>query len=94
MGPRQTTDDTRIIVVEADEQKVGIIVDEVIEVTVLSEDDVQPPPEAIGALSRLVTGVAKQGNQLLILLDLHSFLLPPRAWLLKINNRYNHKGRV
>lgn len=71
---RLVTTDTRIIVIETDDQKTGIIVDEVIEVAILSDEDIQPPPEIASDLSHLVQGLAKQDERLLILLDLRSFL--------------------
>ncbi|HKM40044.1 MAG TPA: chemotaxis protein CheW [bacterium] len=73
IAERETTDDTRIIVVETEEQKMGVIVDEVIEVTVLSEEDIQPPPKVTSEISRLVEGLAKQDERILMLLNLDSF---------------------
>jgi len=69
----ESTSDTRVIVVEAAGQKAGIVVDEVMEVTVLSREDIQPPPEVTSIRSQLVKGLAKQKDQLLILLCIDSF---------------------
>ncbi len=62
-------DDTRIIVVENDGQKVGMIVDIVLEVGRFSDDEIEPPSVAGDNVSYL-KGVVKKGDQLWLLLNL------------------------
>jgi purine-binding chemotaxis protein CheW len=67
--------DTRIIVVEAEEIKVGMIVDSVSEVLRVSADAVEPSPTLATDISAaFLRGVVKQDNRLIILLDLTKVL--------------------
>jgi purine-binding chemotaxis protein CheW len=63
--------DTRIIVVEAEEIKVGMIVDSVSEVLRISTEEVESNPTMITDMSvAYLQGVVKHDNRLIILLDL------------------------
>ena len=62
-------EDTRIIVVEYDGQKVGMIVDVVLEVGRFSESEIEPPSVA-GDTVNYLKGVVKKGEQLWLLLNL------------------------
>lgn len=62
-------EDTRIIVVEHDGQKVGMIVDVVMEVGRFSNDEIEPPAVA-GDNVEYLKGVVKKGEQLWLLLNL------------------------
>jgi purine-binding chemotaxis protein CheW len=63
--------DTRIIVVEADEVKVGMIVDSVSEVLRVSAEAVEANPTLAADMSAAyLQGVVKHDNRLIILLDL------------------------
>ncbi len=69
------TEESKIIVVELEDQLVGIIVDEVSEVIEMDEANVSPPPQVIGGIEReYIKGVGKLGERLLILLDLDKIL--------------------
>jgi len=66
-----TTGSTRIIVAGTDGMRVGLVVDAVTEVLMVSEDAVEPtPPVVSGGDSAYIRGIAKLGDQLVILLDL------------------------
>jgi purine-binding chemotaxis protein CheW len=66
-----TTKSTRIVVTGTAGTRVGLVVDAVTEVLMVSEDAVEPTPEVVsGADSAYIRGVAKLGGQLVILLDL------------------------
>lgn len=65
----QYGEDTRIIVVENDGQKVGMIVDVVLEVGRFSEEEIEPPSVA-GDNVNYLRGVVKKGDQLWLLLNL------------------------
>ncbi len=67
--------DSRIIVVTADHIKVGMIVDAVSEVLEMAQDSIEPPPSIATTLSSaFITGIAKTGDLLVILLDLSKVL--------------------
>ena len=67
--------ETRIIVVEAHEVKVGMIVDSVSEVLRVSTDAVESTPTlATDVSAAYLQGVVKQDNRLIILLDLSKVL--------------------
>lgn len=67
--------DTRIIVVETEDIKVGMIVDSVSEVLRVSTDSVEPSPTLTTDISAAyLQGVVKQDNRLIILLDLTKVL--------------------
>jgi purine-binding chemotaxis protein CheW len=67
----ETTQSTRIIVAGTSGMRVGLVVDAVTEVLMVSEDAVEPTPEvAAGADSVYIRGVAKLSGELVILLDL------------------------
>jgi chemotaxis signal transduction protein len=66
---------TRLIVVQAGERTVGMIVDSAREFVTIGSDAIQPPPEAIAGLSgAYVEGIARLGERLVVLLDLDEVL--------------------
>lgn len=66
-------ENTRIIVVEYEGQKVGMIVDNVLEVGRYTEAEIEPPHVAGDDVDYL-KGVVKKGDQLWLLLNLASIL--------------------
>ena len=66
-----TSKKNRILVAEVGTKMVGLVVDSASEVLKIPPDDVDPPPNVFeeGELN-YVTGVAKLGNRLIILVDL------------------------
>jgi purine-binding chemotaxis protein CheW len=72
----------RIVVVEIQGTVLGFIVDSVSEVLRISAETVEPPPR-MGIVEReYVSGVAKLGDRLLILLDTERLLSEPEPELL------------
>lgn len=66
-----TQDDKRIVVVSMDGMKIGMIVDAVSEVLRVQEEAIEPPPPMVTTInSAFITGIAKVGERLIILLDL------------------------
>jgi len=66
---------TRIIIVEIRESKVGLIVDSVTEVLRLSSAAIQPPPSRVaGTRTDYLKGVGKIDERLLIVLNLDKIL--------------------
>ncbi|MDQ0285770.1 purine-binding chemotaxis protein CheW [Desulfofundulus luciae] len=66
---RDYTDATRIIVVEYEGQKVGMIVDNVLEVGRYNPNEMEPPAVA-GDNMEFLRGVIKKGDRLWLLLNL------------------------
>jgi purine-binding chemotaxis protein CheW len=72
---REASKDTRIVVVEVNGAMTGVIVDAVSEVLRVPGKDIEPPPPLVTtADSTFVTGIAKVGGRLIILLDLSQVL--------------------
>ena len=71
----ELTDNTRTIVINFGEKQIAFIVDDASEVLTLDEADIQETPGIIAGVDRkYITGIGKQGDRLLIILDLN-FLL-------------------
>ena len=68
--PEPYTDRTCIIVIDAGENSVGLIVDRVAEVSTMKDEDIAPPPAKwAGAGGRYLSGIGKQGEHIILLLD-------------------------
>jgi len=73
MHRAETTKSTRIIVAGTAGMRVGLVVDAVTEVLMLSEEAVEPTPDVVGGRdSAYIRGIAKLTDQLVILLDLNA----------------------
>jgi len=59
--------DKRALIIETAGQDIGIVVDEVTEVIRLQDSAIEPSPAATG--NGYIRGIGKEGNRLLILLD-------------------------
>ena len=71
----ERTRDTRVLITENADSIVGLVVDSVAEVLRIQDDEVEEPPEMISAIGvEYITGVAKVGERLIILLDLGKIL--------------------
>jgi|YNPMSStandDraft_1061717.scaffolds.fasta_scaffold13564_1 purine-binding chemotaxis protein CheW len=69
------TKERRIVVVHCGQTEAGIIVDGVCEVLTLDAAQVEPPPPLTRSVaSQFVEGIAKLGDRIVILLDLHKVL--------------------
>ena len=63
--------ETRIIVIQVEEKKIGLIVDAVHAVLTLSSKQIDPTPALVTRLdSEFISGIAKTDQQLLILLEI------------------------
>ncbi|MFX4263579.1 chemotaxis protein CheW [Pelotomaculum propionicicum] len=72
---REYDDRTCIIVINIDEQSVGLIVDRVSEVLDIPEAQVEPSPKVkSGESSRFIQGMGKVGDHVKILLNAHQLL--------------------
>jgi len=71
LPPHEAAHETRIVVVEMDGGKAGVIVDDVSEVLRVPEEAIEPPsPIVAGAESGMIMGIAKVDDRLIILLDM------------------------
>jgi purine-binding chemotaxis protein CheW len=72
LPPRDSEDSTRIIIIEADDQVIGIMVDSVAEVVELRSSEIEMAPSVGNEESaRYIQGVCSRGGVLLILVDLN-----------------------
>ncbi|MCL1630863.1 chemotaxis protein CheW [Sporolactobacillus sp. CPB3-1] len=76
MGKSEITEESRIIVVDTDEMKVGLLVDLSKEVTDIQESSIEPAPAMVGGPSAgYLKGVVQiDENKLLLLLNLDRVL--------------------
>lgn len=80
LPPTDTTDNTRIVIIESDEQVVGILVDSVAEVVYLRSSEIDSTPN-VGTeeSAKFIQGVSNRNGNLLILVDLNK-LLSDEEW--------------
>ena len=71
----ENTDDTRIVVVEFENQKVGLIVDAVSEVFHIDKKEIDDPPKSmVGIKDDYLRGIIKINDDIVILLELDDLL--------------------
>jgi purine-binding chemotaxis protein CheW len=80
LASAEMDDSTRIVIIEADEQVVGILVDSVAEVVDLKASEIETAPN-VGTeeSAKFIQGVASHDDELLILVDLNK-LLSDEEW--------------
>jgi purine-binding chemotaxis protein CheW len=73
--PSEITDNSRIVIIEAEKQVIGILVDSVAEVVYLKKSDMEAAPH-VGTeeTSQYIQGVTNREDGLLILVDLDKLL--------------------
>lgn len=75
LGSTIKQDETRIIVIEFNQRKCGIMVDEVLEIIPVQAADIEEPPAFIGNIdSTYIIGIGKVGERLIIALDIQQIL--------------------
>lgn len=70
----ETTDNSRIIIVELSGQVIGMLVDSVAEVVYLNQSDIDTAPNVSDDSSRFIQGVSNRGKYLLILVDVNKLV--------------------
>ena len=77
----EADDETRIVIIEADNNVVGILVDSVAEVVALRASEIETAPNVGNdESSKYIEGVATLDNELLILIDINK-LLTDEEWM-------------
>lgn len=80
LEPKKPDELSRIVIIESDEQVVGILVDAVAEVVYLRSSEIEPAPNVGGEeAAKHIHGVHSRGGDLLILLDV-SKLTADEQW--------------
>jgi len=75
LPPIEITDNTRIVIIETNQQVIGILVDAVAEVVYLKRSEIETTPNVGNDESaKFIQGVSHRDNQLLILVDLNKLL--------------------
>lgn len=73
--PTEVTDNTRIVIIEADKQVVGILVDSVAEVVYLRQSEIETAPNVGNEESaKFIQGVCNKNGELLILVELDKMM--------------------
>jgi purine-binding chemotaxis protein CheW len=74
MPPREYDERTCIVVVNVEEQSVGLVVDQVNEVTDIPDDQIEPAPRSRNGESSCVQGMGKIGDEVKILVNVQKLL--------------------
>ena len=75
LSPGELTDNTRIVIIEAEKNVVGILVDSVAEVVYLRQSEIETAPNVGNDESaKFIQGVCHKNNELLILIELDKFI--------------------
>jgi len=75
LASEEPTRDTRIMIVNMNDNHVGMVVDAVTQVVRISAESIEPPPQmAMTVNSAFIKGIAKLDDMLIILLDLKKVL--------------------
>jgi len=75
LGSAPVTDNTRIVIIEADKQVVGIMVDSVAEVVYLRQSEVETAPNVGNEESaKFIQGVCNKDGELIILVEFDKML--------------------
>ncbi|MBU2706874.1 MULTISPECIES: chemotaxis protein CheW [Zooshikella] len=75
LAPGEVTDNTRIVIIEAEKQVVGIMVDSVAEVVYLRQSEIETAPNVGNEESaKFIQGVCNKNGELLILVELDKLL--------------------
>jgi purine-binding chemotaxis protein CheW len=80
LQPAEVSDNSRIVIIEADKQVIGILVDSVAEVVYLRASEIDVAP-SVGTeeSAKFIQGVSNRDGELLILVDLNK-LLSDEEW--------------
>lgn len=75
LPPIEITDNTRIVIIETNQQVIGILVDAVAEVVYLKQSEIESTPNVGNEeTAKFIQGVSHREDELLILVDLNKLL--------------------
>jgi purine-binding chemotaxis protein CheW len=74
LGVSNQTEESRLVIVQNEEIKIGLIVDEAKDVIDLDSETIDPSPETASGKGTYILGVAKHEDNLLILLNMEKVL--------------------
>lgn len=75
LGSTPITDNSRIVIIEADKQVIGILVDSAAEVVYLRQSEIETAPNVgTDESAKFIQGVCNKNNELLILVDLEKMM--------------------
>ncbi|MFP2770577.1 chemotaxis protein CheW [Oceanisphaera sp. KMM 10153] len=75
LQPAELTDNSRIVIIEAEKQVIGILVDSVAEVVYLKSSEIESAPNVgTSESAKFIQGVCNREQELLILVDLDKLL--------------------
>lgn len=75
LNPNEVTDNSRIVIIESEQQVIGILVDSVAEVVYLKTSEIDSAPNVgTDESARFIQGVSNRDDELLILVDLDKML--------------------
>lgn len=75
LSSADVTDNTRIVIIEAERQVIGILVDSVAEVVYLKQSEIDTAPNVgTDESAKFIQGVSNRDGELLILVDLNKLL--------------------
>ncbi|GEL78207.1 chemotaxis protein CheW [Tenuibacillus multivorans] len=75
VGQTEHTSEARILIVQVEGLRIGLLVDEAKEVIDIDPNSVEQPPQMVGGVKKeYITGVAKHDDRLLILVHLKKVL--------------------
>lgn len=75
LEPGELTDNTRIVIIEAEKHVVGILVDSVAEVVYLRQSEIETAPNVgTDESAKFIQGVCHKNDELLILIELNKLL--------------------
>lgn len=87
-GIKSTDTKELIIIVRSDNEKIGLLVDEMKEILSLNAQDITPPPTIFkGLQKKYLTGLGKKDDRIIILLNIDYLLTSEEKIMLKESER-------
>lgn len=75
LNTSRISEDSKIVVAKEEQGRIGIIVDEVSEVTDIKSENIEPAPEVVAGISkRYIRGIIKMEDKIVVLLNITTIL--------------------
>ncbi len=86
---KSPVEEGRIIIVSYDNEKIGLLVDEIKEITSLGPSEIIPPPSIFkGLKKKYLSGLGKKDERIIILLNIDDLLTSEEKIFLKDSERF------